>query len=83
MSIHVNLEKIMIQKKMPCSVLSEKSGLSISAISALKMKRAKLVRFTTLEAICKALGCQPGDIMEYRYKEDDDIQIRMNHSNEI
>lgn len=57
---------MMAKRKMSLNELSEKVGLSLANLSILKTGKAKAVRFSTLEAICKALDCQPGDILEYR-----------------
>ncbi|MBZ0199984.1 MAG: helix-turn-helix transcriptional regulator [Ignavibacteriaceae bacterium] len=56
---------MMAKRKMSLNELSEKVALTLSNLSILKTGKAKAVRFTTLEAICKALDCQPGDILEY------------------
>jgi putative transcriptional regulator len=56
----------MAKRKMSLSELAEKVGLTLANLSILKTGKAKAVRFTTLEAICRVLGCQPGDILEYR-----------------
>lgn len=56
----------MARRKMSLSELAEKVGLTLANLSILKTGKAKAVRFTTLEAICRVLGCQPGDILEYR-----------------
>ena len=64
--IIVNLDVEMAKRKMSLSELAEKVGLTLANLSILKTGKAKAVRFTTLEAICRALGCQPGDILEYR-----------------
>lgn len=66
MAIIVNLDVMMAKRKMSLNELSEKVGVTIANLSILKTGKAKAVRFTTLEAICKALDCQPGDILEYR-----------------
>ena len=66
MAIIVNLDVMMAKRKMPLNELSEKVELTLANLSILKTGKAKAVRFTTLEAICKALVCQPGDILEYR-----------------
>ena len=62
----MNLDVEMAKRKMPLSELAEKVGLTLANLSILKTGKAKAVRFTTLEAICRVLGCQPGDILEYR-----------------
>lgn len=67
MPIIVNLDVIMAKRKMSLNELSEKVGLTLSNLSILKTGKAKAIRFSTLEAICKALDCQPGDILEYIY----------------
>ena len=65
MSIIVNLDVMMAKRKMSLNELSEKVGLTLSNLSILKTGKAKAIRFSTLEAICKALDCQPADILEY------------------
>ncbi|QHL86845.1 helix-turn-helix domain-containing protein [Nibribacter ruber] len=65
MPIVVNLDVMMAKRKMSLNELSQKVDLTLSNLSILKTGKAKAVRFTTLEAICKALDCQPGDILEY------------------
>ena len=69
MPIIVNLDVMMAKRKMSLNELSEKVDLTLSNLSILKTGKAKAVRVRTLEAICKALDCQPADILEYR-KED-------------
>ena len=66
--IIVNLDVEMAKRKMSLSELAERVGLTLANLSILKTGKAKAVRFTTLEAICRELGCQPGDILEYRDK---------------
>ena len=66
MAIIVNLDVMMAKRKMSLNELSEKVGLTLANLSVLKTGQAKAVRFSTLDAICKALDCQPGDILEYR-----------------
>lgn len=67
--IVINLDVMMAKRKMSLNELSERVGITIANLSILKTGKAKAVRFTTLDAICHALDCQPGDILEYR-KED-------------
>lgn len=69
MPIIVNLDVMMAKRKMSSGELAEKIGISQANLSILKTGKAKAVRFSTLEAICKALNCQPGDILEYRDEE--------------
>ena len=66
MPIIVNLDVMMAKRKMSLNELSEKVGVTPANLSILKTVKAKAVRFSTLEAICKVLECQPGDILEYR-----------------
>lgn len=66
MPIIVNVDVMLAKRKMTSSELAEKIGLSPVNLSILKTGKAKGVRFTTLDAICKALDCQPGDLLEYR-----------------
>ena len=65
MAIVVNLDVMMAKRKMSLNELSEKVDLTLSNLSILKTGKAKAIRFSTLEAICKVLDCQPGDILEY------------------
>lgn len=65
MPIVVNLDVMMARRKMSLNELSEKVDLTLANLSILKTGKAKAVRFSTLEAICKALNCQPGDILEF------------------
>ena len=64
--IIVNLDVEMAKRKMSLSELAERVGLTLANLSILKTGKAKAVRFTTLEAICRVLDCQPGDTLEYR-----------------
>jgi putative transcriptional regulator len=70
MPIIVNLDVMMAKRKMSLNELSEKVDLTLANLSILKTGKAKAVRFSTLEAICKVLNCQPGDILEYVEKGD-------------
>ncbi len=65
MPIVVNLDVMMAKRKMSLNELSQKVDLTLSNLSILKTGKAKAIRFSTLEAICKVLDCQPGDILEY------------------
>ena len=62
----VNLDVMLAKRKMSLTTLSDEVGITMANLSILKNGRAKAIRFSTLEAICKALDCQPGDILEYR-----------------
>lgn len=65
MAIIVNLDVMMAKRKMSLNELSEKVDITLANLSILKTGKAKAVRFSTLEAICKALECQPGDLLEF------------------
>ncbi len=65
MPIVVNLDMMLARRKMSLSQLSERVDVTIANLSVLKTNKARAVRFSTLEAICRALDCQPGDILEY------------------
>jgi putative transcriptional regulator len=65
MPIIVNLDVMMAKRKISLNELSERVDLTLSNLSILKTGKAKAIRFSTFEAICKALDCQPGDILEY------------------
>jgi putative transcriptional regulator len=66
MAIIVNLDVMMAKRKISLNELSERVDLTLSNLSILKTGKAKAIRFSTLESICKALDCQPGDILEYK-----------------
>lgn len=70
MAIIVNVDVMMARRKMSSGELAERVGITPANLSVLKMGKAKAIRFTTLEAICQALDCQPGDILEYRADDD-------------
>ncbi|MDG5472129.1 helix-turn-helix transcriptional regulator [Jeotgalibacillus sp. ET6] len=69
MAIVINLDVMLAKRKMSVTELSEKVGITMANLSILKTGKAKAVRFSTLEAICKALDCQPGDLLEYQPEE--------------
>ncbi|TCT19319.1 transcriptional regulator [Melghiribacillus thermohalophilus] len=73
MPIIVHIDVMLAKRKMSVTELSEKVGITISNLSILKNGKAKAIRFSTLEAICEALDCQPGDILEYR--SDEEVQV--------
>jgi len=66
MSIIVNVDVMMAKRKMSSQELAERIGITQANLSILKTGKAKAIRFSTLDAICKALDCQPGDILEYQ-----------------
>ena len=65
MSIVINLDVMMLKRKMPLQELAQRVGITNANLSILKNNKAKAIRFSTLESICKELECQPGDIIEY------------------
>ena len=69
MAIIVNLDVMMAKRKMSLNELSEKVDITLANLSILKTGKAKAVRFSTLESICKALDCQPGDLLEFRAEQ--------------
>lgn len=69
MAIVVNLDVVMAQRKMSLNELSEKVGVSLSNLSILKTGKARAIRFSTLESLCEALDCQPGDLLEFNKKK--------------
>jgi putative transcriptional regulator len=66
MAIVINIDVMLAKRKMSVTELAEKVGITMANISVLKNGKAKAIRFSTLEAICKALDCQPGDILEFK-----------------
>ena len=62
----INIDVMLAKRKMSVTELAEKVGITMANLSILKNGKAKAIRFSTLEAICKALDCQPGDILEYK-----------------
>ncbi len=71
MAIIVNLDVMMAKRKISLNELSERVGITKANLSILKTGKAKAIRFSTLNAICVELGCQPGDILEFREDDDD------------
>lgn len=70
MSIIVNVDVVLAQRKMKLKDLAQAVGISVQNLSILKTGKARAIRFSTLEAICRHLECQPGDILEYRPNHD-------------
>ena len=64
MSIRVNLDRLLVDRRMSLTELSSRVGLTITNLSILKTNKARAIRFSTLEALCRELDCQPGDLME-------------------
>jgi putative transcriptional regulator len=69
MSIIVNLDKIMLDRKISLTELAERVDITMANLSILKNNKARAVRFSTLDALCRELDCQPGDILSYRADE--------------
>lgn len=72
MAIIVNLDVMLAKRKMSLTELSEKVGITMSNLSILKKGKAKAIRFSTLESICKVLDCQPGDLLDYEHESSND-----------
>ena len=72
MSIIINIDVMLAKRKMSVTELSERGGITMANISILKNGKAKAIKLSTLNSICKALNCQPGDILEYVEDEDDE-----------
>ncbi|MCF7764765.1 MAG: helix-turn-helix transcriptional regulator [Verrucomicrobia bacterium] len=66
MAIVINIDVMLAKRKMSVTELTEKVGITMANVSILKNGKAKAIRLTTLDAICKALDCQPGDLLEYK-----------------
>lgn len=73
MAIRINLDVVMAKRKISLTELASKVNITLANLSILKNNKAKAVRFSTLEALCSALECQPGDILEYIQDEDEVI----------
>lgn len=74
MAIYINLDLMLVRRKMSLTELSEKVGVTMANLSILKRNHAKAIRFSTLDSICRALDCQPGDILEYIDETQNDEQ---------
>lgn len=81
MSIVINLDVMMAKRKIGLTELAKEVDITMANLSILKNNKAKAVRFTTLNAICKALDCQPGDILEYVPEEKEIIDSREDNGN--
>ena len=69
--IRINLDVMLAKRKMSLTELAEKVGITLANLSVLKTGKAKAVRFSTLDALCRSLACQPGDILEFTEEEND------------
>ena len=72
MPINVRLDDMLYARRMSLTELSEKIGITLANLSVLKTGKARAIRFSTLEAICEALNCQPGDLLEFRERVEGD-----------
>ena len=70
MAIQINLDLMMVKRKMSLTELSDRVGVTLANLSILKTGKAKAIRFSTLDAVCRALDCQPGDILEFEKEPD-------------
>ncbi len=70
MAIRVTLDRVLLERRMSLTELSDRVGVTLANLSILKTGKAKAVRFSTLESLCRELGCQPGDILVFDDKED-------------
>lgn len=75
MAIRINLEVVMSKSGISLTTLSQRVGLTLANLSILKTGKARAIRFSTLEALCRELNCQPGDILEYVDAEDSEEEI--------
>jgi putative transcriptional regulator len=69
MTIKLNLDRVMLQRRMSLTELAEKIGITLANLSILKTNKARAIRFSTLDAICRELQCQPGELLEYVAEE--------------
>ncbi len=71
MTICVNLDLMLVKRKMALTELAERVGITLANLSILKTNKARAIRFSTLESLCRELECQPGDLLEYRSSSED------------
>lgn len=74
MSIRVTLDRVLLDRRMSLTELSDRVGVTLANLSILKTGKAKAVRFSTLEALCRELECQPADLLVYDEEDDDSVQ---------
>ena len=65
MAIKLNLDRVMLERKLSLTELADRVGITLANLSILKTNKARAIRFSTLDALCRELGCQPGDIIEF------------------
>ena len=78
MAIRVNLDRVLLDRRMSLTELSDRIGITLANLSILKTGKAKAVRFTTLNALCRELNCQPADILVYEADEDERSKAQIN-----
>lgn len=71
MAIHVNLDRVLLDRKMSLTELADRVGITLANLSILKTGKARAVRFSTLDALCRELDCQPADILEWVAEDED------------
>lgn len=76
MSIRVNLDRVLLDRRMSLTELAERVGITLANLSILKTGKARAVRFTTLDALCRELDCQPADILVYEADEDNVVTLK-------
>ncbi len=74
MAIRVNLDRVLLDRRMSLTDLADKVGITLANLSILKTGKARAVRFSTLDALCRELDCQPADILEYEPEEDESVK---------
>ena len=72
MAIRVNLDRVLLERRMSLTELADRVGITLANLSILKTGKARAVRFSTLDALCRELNCQPADILEYEPNEDEE-----------
>jgi len=70
MGIYVNLDRLLLDRNLTLTELADRIGIALPNLSILKTNKARAIRFSTLSALCRELGCQPGDLLEYRSEEE-------------
>ncbi|MBL4869383.1 MAG: helix-turn-helix transcriptional regulator [Robiginitomaculum sp.] len=76
MAIHVNLDRVLVDRRMSLTELADRVGITLANLSILKTGKARAVRFSTLNALCRELNCQPADLLVYAPDENEDSEIK-------
>ena len=82
MSIKLNLDRVMLERRMSLTELAEKIGITLANLSILKTNKARAIRFTTLDALCRELRCQPGELLEFVPAGSDDSHAALSDAKE-